>query len=254
MKTGRFYRSDLMFNNGNGTARDRYVFWLMTMILIYSALLSAGCITIPSGGEEHDLSIDEIVPDQNPDISGEEQPLTPIEISEPVPFPSPVPTSHVSSLPDRLPADHFVPGRTSVYYEPSPDIRPDPLYTIYTESAIPLNTLIREREITVEKGPFSIWFSVTPKGSPLISWARVTVRDPFGKILFEEGFNRRFSTASAKEFTVYSSGFFILGIEGEYGTIDIAVRTSDQAAAPVTPAVTPDQEIPPEILMQMGMI
>lgn len=136
--------------------------------------------------------------------------------------------SHVTRMNDTYAEDFFIPSRTSIYFtNNSSPWQPETLYPIYSESDIPLNSIIKNRQVYVKKGPFSVRFTVHPQGTPLVSWAKITVMDPFLNIIQGDGYNREFSSESPKEFIVYRNGTCDIQLSGNAATLDISVCTPD---------------------------
>lgn len=168
------------------------------------------------------------------------------------PAPVPTPTSYVTRLADSISEDTFIPSRSSIYFSnPSSDGRPVDLHSVYSASGIPLNTTIKELEVHAVKGPFSVRFTVHPKGNPLVSWARITVIDTFQNILHEDGFNREFSSESVKEFEVYYNGTFFIQIVGEAATLDISINTPDGSGTLPESETKNVQNYPPNMPPQL---
>ncbi|OQA60556.1 MAG: hypothetical protein BWY45_00105 [Euryarchaeota archaeon ADurb.Bin294] len=170
----------------------------------------------------------------------------------PTSTPIPTPTSYVTRLSDSISEDTFIPSRSSIYFtNPSSNERPVDLHPVYSASGIPLNTTIKELEVHAEKGPFSVRFTVHPKGTPLVSWARIAVIDPFQNILYEDGFNRQFSSESVKEFEVYYNGSFLIQIAGEAATLDISINTPDGSGNTPESETKNAQNYPPNMPPQL---
>jgi hypothetical protein len=170
----------------------------------------------------------------------------------PTSTPIPTPTSYVRRLSDSISEDPFIPSRSSIYFSnPSSNGRPIDLHPVYSALGIPLNTTIKELEVHAEKGPFSVRFTVHPKGTPLVSWTRIKVIDPFQNILHEDGFNRQFSSESVKEFKVYYNGSFFIQITGEAATLDISINTPDGSGNTPESETKNAQNYPPNMPPQL---
>ncbi|QXO95747.1 hypothetical protein KSK55_04965 [Methanospirillum purgamenti] len=176
--------------------------------------------------------------------------------------PVPTPTSFVTRLGDTLSEDAFIPSRSSIYFSHNTSHKgPVNLYPVYTASGIPLNSTLKELKIHAEKGPFSVRYTVHPISTPLVSWARITVQDPFLNILHEDGYNREFSSEKEKEFFVYKEGDFKVLLSGGYATLDISINTPDGQVQPQSSGTKSGQEypvhMPPQLrerLMREGRI
>jgi len=168
------------------------------------------------------------------------------------PAPVPVPTSFVTRLGDTLADDAFIPSRSSIYFTNNTLYTgPVKLYPVYSASGIPLNSNVKELEVHVEKGPFSVSYTVHPKSTPLFSWAGITVQDSFQNILHEDGFNREFSSEKKKEFFVYKEGNFIVRLSGEHATLDISINTPDGPVKAPISTTKSEKEIPDNIPPQV---
>lgn len=168
--------------------------------------------------------------------------------------PTPVPnnTSQVTRLDDTYPEDYFTPSRNSIYFSyNSQDRISGALRPMYSESSIPLNNTLKNRQIYVEKSPFSVRFVVHPKSNPLVSWAKITVVDPFQNPLYVDGYNREFSSEQTKEFTVYRNGTSLLQISGEAATLDLTINTPDGTLQPGTSPSTEKGEAPEDLPPQI---
>lgn len=164
------------------------------------------------------------------------------------PTPVPTPTSYVTRLSDSISEDTFIPSRSSIFFSnTSPDDRSVYLHPVYSAFGLSLNTTIKKLEVHAEKGPFSVRFTIHPKGTPLVSWARITVMDPFLNVLHEEGFNREFSSETVKEFIVYYNGTFTVQIAGEAATLDISINTPDGSGIPPELETKAAQNYPPNM-------
>ena len=170
--------------------------------------------------------------------------------------PNPTPTSYVTRLADLSSENTFFPARSSIYFTTTASNElPARLRPAYTERGIPLNTTVKVLEVHVEKAPFSIRYSVYPKASPLVSWARITVLDSFQNVLYADGFNREFSSETTKEGVLYRNGTFLVKIEGEAGSLDISINTPDGSGS--FPAFGTDNEVkispdmPPQLREQL---
>jgi len=162
--------------------------------------------------------------------------------------PVPTPTSYVTRLPDTVSKDMFIPSRPSIFFSNNTSYAgPAPLYQVYYESGILLNATIKELKIHAERGPFSIWYTVHSQGSPRISWAKITVRDPFQTVLYEDGYNREYSSEEVKEFIVYKDGNATIQISGEFATMDISINTPDGTEEAQDPGTIRSRDIPDNI-------
>lgn len=174
----------------------------------------------------------------------------------------PEPISQFIGSSNRPSDNTFFPSRESIYFSETPVwSRPSTLYPMYTQSGLLLNSTITTLEIQVEKGPFEVRYTVHPKGNPLVSWAKITILDQFLNQIYEEGYNRNYSSEQRKEFTIYKEGRFTIEIIGALATMDISIHTPD-GTIPASPSGTlvradlPD-DIPPHIrerLMREGRI
>lgn len=257
---------------------------ILSLILLCLFLFSAGCIQLHDLGEEvskeHASHVDtepspapkimpitEEIPGQAfpQDISPQlrerliregklpspgkmaETPNIPL-----TPAPVPVPTSFVTRLGDTLADDAFIPSRSSIYFTNNTLYTgPVKLYPVYSASGIPLNSTVKELEVHVEKGPFSVSYTVHPKSTPLVSWAGITVQDSFQNILHEDGYNREFSSEKKKEFFVYKEGNFIVRLSGEHATLDISINTPDGPVKAPISTTKSEKEIPDNIPPQL---
>lgn len=184
-----------------------------------------------------DTNVSELVPNR-------------IEVSPLTPTPAPVPTSwvKVSGTPYSKP---FInpENRSSVAKEYGGDGRTKP-HMIYSEKGITLNGQAVGRWLNITNGPFIIDYTVhLQKGNrrygeenPNFHWAVLTVRDPWGNILADNGYNRQYCNNTNNHITIYKTGDFHLTIEGNFVTMDIAVLTTDPGGIPVSPVPTTDDE------------
>ena len=256
--------------------------FLFTLILCIS---TAGCIQIPTvQNETSDIppSGNDITPSQTPEpaqASDQDVPpdmppeirekrmkegKTPVAITKGTPPPASGSNnlSHVIRQNDTYPDDYFIPSRNSIYFSNTSSTGiPGPLHPIYTESGIPLNHTIKNLQVYVQHGPFSVRYSVHPKGNPLVSWAKITIQDPFQNILYQDGYNREFSSEGTKEFIVYRNGTILLQIIGEAATLDLTINTPDGTLQPESSSSPQKQNLPPhmppeirERLMREGKI
>jgi hypothetical protein len=257
---------------------------ILSLIILCLFLSSAGCIQLPDLGEEvsnepaspvdTELSpAPEIMPITE-EIPGQAFPQdippqlrerliregklpSPGKMAETpniplTPAPVPVPTSFVTRLGDTLADDAFIPSRSSIYFTNNTLYTgPVKLYPVYSASGIPLNSNVKELEVHVEKGPFSVSYTVHPKSTPLFSWAGITVQDSFQNILHEDGFNREFSSEKKKEFFVYKEGNFIVRLSGEHATLDISINTPDGPVKAPISTTKSEKEIPDNIPPQV---
>lgn len=165
---------------------------------------------------------------------------------------NPVPTSYVIQGAGSLSDDVFIPSRESIYFSNNTSgSGTGNLNPVYAQTDIPLNSNIKELKIHAEKGPFSVRFTVHPKSTPLVSWAKITVLDPFQNILHEDGYNREFSSEQVKEFVVFREGNFTVMISGGYATLDISINTPDGQVQPRASATKSGLEIPDDIPPQL---
>ncbi|WP_373838668.1 hypothetical protein [Methanospirillum sp.] len=90
-------------------------------------------------------------------------------------------------------------------------------------------------------------FTVHPNvTNPLLVWAKLTVSDPWQRIIAEDGYNRVYSSEETKTIMVYREGIMVyregihyLTIEGEFASVDYSIKTGNPAPE-ITP--TPVQE------------
>lgn len=276
----------LIFNSNN-----QKLAWTL-FLLLCTMICSAGCLDIsfisPHSSDSSDISVTEDkdpeptitpAPEENPDLAF--PPDMPPQIRErlmregkiPSPvqrqvteaqqaIPNPVPTSYVIQGAGSLSDDVFIPSRESIYFSNYTSWSGlGNLNPVYAQTGIPLNSTIKELKIHAEKGPFSVSFTVHPKSTPLVSWAKITVLDPFQNILHEDGYNREFSSEQVKEFVVYREGNFTVRISGGYATLDISINTPDGQVQPRASATKSGREIsedmPPQLrerLMREGKL
>ena len=257
---------------------------ILSLIILCLFLSSAGCIQLPDLGEKASKELASPV-DTEPSPAPEIMPI-PEEIPGPAfpqdmppqlrerliregklpssgkvaetpnipltPTPVPTPTSFVTRLGDTLADDAFIPSRSSIYFTNNTSYTgPLKLYPVYSASGIPLNSTVKELEVHVEKGPFSVSYTVHPKSTPLFSWAGITVQDSFQNILHEDGFNREFSSEKKKEFFVYKEGNFKIRLSGEHATLDISINTPDGPVKAPILATKSEKEIPDNIPPQV---
>lgn len=249
---------------------------ILLLIILCLFLSSAGCIQLPildekaSGDpalpeETQTSSTPEITPSPEETVKQVFPPDMPPEIRErliregkipspgnnnpilPNPFvtPNPKPTSYVVQGESSLSEDAFIPSRKSIYFSLDNSWSgPGSLNPIYAQSGIPLNSTIKEFEVHVEKGPFSVRYTVHPKSTPLVSWVKITVLDSFQNIVHEDGYNREFSSEKVKECVVYKEGILTVRLSGGYATLDISINTPDGEINPQTSESKGDGEIP----------
>ncbi|HPY60338.1 MAG TPA: hypothetical protein PLG55_06425 [Methanospirillum sp.] len=78
---------------------------------------------------------------------------------------------------------------------------------------------------------FTVQSNVT---NPLLVWAKLTVSDPWQRVIAEDGYSRVYSSEETKTIMVYREGIHYLMIEGEFASVDYSIKTGDPA-----PEITP---------------
>lgn len=201
-------------------------------ILVFLLCGSAGCISIPlTSDSSENISLANITEN----ITVAHNLVSDLLPQETVTY-TPAPTSsieHADSF--YAPENRYTPRRTSVGYERTTDGRILP-HTVYIENNLELNTSAPlGRIVTVLHGPFIIDYTIHPKvNNPLVEWATIEVRDPWGDLIADGGYNQHYPSTAHQQILIYRTGTFYLKIEGNFITMDIGVQTTD----PI-PSVTP---------------
>ncbi len=205
---------------------------IVVIFFVYSILIfTCGCIGIPHSSD------DEVTASQNENeieysdgnlIEEDDYPLYPELLT-----PEPTPTPQISTVTDWnpyeiLPLPNQVNNRTSILRDGTPYYRTF-LNSTYTGSAN-LEGYAIGKVLNITKGPFAITYTVHPKiNNPLLVWAKLTVSDPWQRIIAEDGYNRGYSSEESKTMTIYREGVYYLTLEGEFATIDYTLKTGDPA-------------------------
>jgi len=201
---------------------------ILLFIIFITLNFSIGCISIP--GMQSYSSLPEDTPTIK-DISISEQiEQTPYEEMDTfVPTPTPLISTVTDWNPyEILPLPNQVNNRTSILRDGTPYHRTS-LNSTYTGSAN-LEGYAIGKVLNITKGPFAITFTVHPKiNNPLLVWAKLTVSDPWHRIIAEDGYNRGYSSEESKTMTLYREGVYYLTLEGEFATIDYTLKTGDPA-------------------------
>jgi hypothetical protein len=244
---------------------------ILLLFILILCIITPGCIQIPTTNnktsdippsvmgaipfhtpEPTPTSNQIFSPDMTPDIREklmrEDKIPTTVNKGTPTP-PSPSnSTSHVIRQNDTYPNDYYIPSRKSIYFSNTSSTSiPGQLHPIYTESGIPLNYTIKNLQVNVQNGPFSVRYSVHPKGNPLVSWAKITIMDPFQNIVHQDGYNREFSSEGTKEFIVYQNGTVLLQIIGEAANLDLTINTPDGTIQSRSSSSTQKKNVPANI-------
>lgn len=215
--------------------------YLCIFIMFFILNLSAGCISIPGA--------------QTPDTSLNDEPIiADIPVTEPIeylppeeifilPTPEPTPTLIISTVADWnpyevLPLPKQIGNRTSILKNDDTNAR-KPLNTTFSGS-VGLGGYANGKLLNITKGPFAISYTIHPNvTNPLLVWAKLTVSDPWQRIIAEDGYNRGYSSEETKTITVYREGIHYLMIEGEFATVDYSIKTGDPAPE-MTPTPVPE--------------
>lgn len=156
--------------------------------------------------------------------------------------PKPEPTSsvkHADSL--YAPDNWYTPRKVSVGYGNTTDGRIRP-HQIYYEQGLTLNTTPVGRVLTVLNGPFIIDFVIHNKvNNPNLEWAKLEIRDPWGNLVADGGYNRHYPSAINQQILIYKTGTFYLKIDGNLVTLDLSLQTTDPIPS-VAPTPTPAVE------------
>lgn len=167
------------------------------------------------------------------------------------PIPTPIPTSFVNVTDASYSKPLIQPTpRVSVGYLSTTDGR-NKTHSIYDETGIDMHETPIARSLDILNGPFTVRYTIHPKvENPNYSWAVLTLRDPWGNITAQNGYNRRYTNETIQDITVYKTGKFHLTIEGNFVTLDLSVRTTDPVTGP-EPTQTPvNTDLPPEEMFQ----
>lgn len=159
------------------------------------------------------------------------------------PKPEPTPALFISTVSDWnpyeiLPLPPASKNRTSILKTPI-SLNRQHLNVTHTGS-FGLEGYANGKLLNITKGPFAISYSVHPNvTNPLLVWAKLTVSDPWQRIIAEDGYNRGYSSEETKTITVYREGIHYLTIEGEFATVDYSIKTGDPAPE-ITPTPVPE--------------
>jgi len=157
--------------------------------------------------------------------------------------PEPTPTPLISTVSDWnpyeiLPLPPASKNRTSILKNPI-SLNRQHLNITYT-SSVGLGGYAVGKVLSITKGPFAISYTIHPNvTNPLLVWAKLTVSDPWQRIIAEDGYNRGYSSEETKTITIYREGIHYLTIEGEFATVDYSVKTGDPALE-ITPTPVPE--------------
>ena len=200
-------------------------------LLVILIISFSGCINFPieSQVQPQTLKEKEI---SNP-VPAEDVILETIKIEElqPITTPTPEPTPPLSNvtnwdpytiLPYPTPVPNYSVGGD--YSTPDSLI---PLNITYSDS-VGLNGYAIGKELNITNGPFSITYTVHPNiSSPLDVWVKLTLLDPWQKVINEAGYNRGYSNADTQTMMIYREGRFYLIIEGDFVSMDYNIKTED---------------------------
>lgn len=222
------------------------------ILLVFVCSFTLGCISIPGTPPVNASSI------QTEYLSTPEQTVSPGELNPeevfipPTPIetltPTPTPTPPLTTVTDWNPYGVVYPPPEpthgirktvqEIYNTPN---RPDPLNVTASGSVDPKGYVVG-KELNVTKGPFSLTFTYRPQvDNPILYWAKVTVRDPWQRIMAEDGYNHDYSSEGTKTMTIYRNGTHYLTFEGNHITIDYTLRSGDPTPVPTATPV-PEEE------------
>ena len=137
-----------------------------------------------------------------------------------------------------LPLPKQIGNRTSILRNDDSNYRKS-LNTTYSGS-VGLGGYANGKLLNITKSPLMFSFTVHPNvTNPLLVWAKLTVSDPWQRVIAEDGYNRGYPSEETKTITVYQEGIHYLTIKGEFATIDYSIKTGDPVPE-ITP--TPVQE------------
>ncbi|MCA1916219.1 hypothetical protein [Methanospirillum hungatei] len=175
---------------------------------------------------------------ENARIEGELLSLDP-EMITPEPTLAPIISTVTDWNPyEVLPLPKQIGNRTSILKNDDTNAR-KPLNTTFSGS-VGLGGYANGKLLNITKGPFAITYTVHPHvTNPLLVWAKLTVSDPWQRIIAEDGYNRGYSSEETKTITIYREGIHYLTIEGEFATVDYSVKTGDPALE-ITPTPVPE--------------
>lgn len=215
---------------------------ILIFIILAFLIFASGCVAFPGSPPPAENTIKETVDQdymeieassesQENNISYEDMFEDPVPTK---PAPTPIPTSSVvkvdtpySDIPDRIP-------RQSVYFPGGIEPGRPLLHAVYTEQAIRLQNIPVGRMLDVINGPFDIHYTVhTNTNEPGLPWAVLTVRNPNGTVIAEDGYNRHYTSALSNSFRVYGNGTYHLTLDGEFVTLDLSLFTNDTVTGPV---------------------
>ena len=207
-------------------------FSTLSFLLLFC--LICGCISIPFPDSTQSDEYGDIFSDMEYlDIPPPEEMYTP----------EPTPTPIISTVADWnpyevLPLPKQIGNRTSILRNDDSNTRKI-LNTTYSAS-VGLGGYANGKLLNITKGPFAISYTVHPNvTNPLLVWAKLTVSDPWQRVIAEDGYNRGYSSEETKTIMVYREGIHYLTIEGEFATIDYSIKTGDPAPE-MTPTPVPE--------------
>lgn len=199
---------------------------VIILFLIFG-LISAGCVEIPSSSNTTAES-------DYPNLEEEFEDINVTEISTiiPTPTPIPIPTSFVEVLDNTKSPDYHAADRKSIFFQNNSNSEKSyDQYLFYRENGIELNTVTKNRQVIIQKSPWYIRYFVDASHRPTISWAEITVTDPFESIIDTGGFNRKYTNSTPQTMKFYQEGLFYIKLEGEYAKLNLEIYSSDANAS-----------------------
>lgn len=236
--------------------KNRILIGFCLCMILGGMIINCGCVSIPflSGSETKDNTAQETgyqEPVSQPEMEqpveeGYEVPPPPEEISTPEPTPTP-PISTISDWNPYgvIPLPETAQKRDSILKNPQNNNRA--MLNTTSFGSVGLGGFAVGKELNITKGPFSLTYTVHPNitdlTNPNIVWAKITVRDPWQRVMAEDGYNREFSSEETKTITIYREGIHYIVFEGEFVTVDYTLKTGDVVVATPTPVpVGPEEE------------
>jgi len=219
---------------------------IIILTIMTGIILTSGCIAVPSSPPPADTinSVPPISEFKESEAFSEPDAITAV-LEEPIPViptSTPEPTSSVTIADTPYSDTYERTSRQSIFFSGQPELNRTPLHSVYTEPSIRLANQPVGRMLDVRHGPFEIHYTVHPQvQNQAVTWAILTVRDPFGNKIAEDGYHRHYTSSLSNAIKVYGSGKYHLTMEGEFVTIDISLCTADPVPEPTVTVIPPEE-------------